>query len=300
MSREAEKLLKEFHKSIEGKELENEEDLQNELNAFFEKYNSGLNSNVTSMIKSADDFLDMAYAADSKEKTIEYAEKALKLDNNLLDARLLLIQCESDIQSAKKQLEDAIKGETKRLEKEDYFDDDSIGRFWGILETRPYMRARAAYIEVLIEMGKIKKAVAECEDILRLNENDNMGMRYKLMALYAYFEDVTAARELYNRFKEDSFHMLLPMAIMYYKMDDLGKAGNLLKKIIKSNADYKRFLDGELVLDDDEIHEILSNGMYSPGGIEEVTLAFEENVVLSGSLIHFNEWAGEECLKIKS
>ena len=299
MSRDTEKIFKEFHKFIEGKELENEEDLQNELSAFLEKYNSNLNSNVRSMIKDADDYLEMAYDADSEEKAIEYARKALKLDKNLLDAKLLIIRYEEDIETEKRQLEDAIKVETKRLEKEDFFDNESIGHFWGIVDTRPYMRARAAYIEVLIEMGKIKKAVAECEDVIRLNENDNMGMRYKLMTLYAYLEDPDAARGLNNRYKEESFSLLFPMAIMYYKLDDLGKAANILKKIIKNNEDYKGFLNGERVLDDDKVYEILSKGMYRPDTIEEVIVAFKENSILSDTIDFFNDWAREECFKIK-
>jgi len=291
MSRETEKILKELYKAIEGKEYESDEAAQAEIDAIVEKYNNGLKSNVTPMKKSADDYLDMAYDADTEEKAIEYAEKALKLDPHLIDARLLLLRYEDEAEYVKKQLEDVIKGETKRLEKESYFEADAVGRFWGMLETRPYMRARAAYVELLIEMGKIKKAASECEDILRLCESDNMGMRYKLMTLYAYLEDADSARDLSNKYKENSFSMLFPMAILYYKLDDLVKAEKILKKILKSNEDYKAFLAGELELDEDKIEKVLSEGMYRPGTIEEVLSAIEEDSILSVAIVYFNEWA---------
>lgn len=290
MSRETEKIFKDFNKYIEGKEFDSEEEVQKELAAFMENYNKGLDSNVKSAKKSADDYLDMAYNATSRDKAIEYAKKALKLDRDLVDARLLILQFEDDLESVKKQLEDLIKGETKRLEKEGYFTDD-VGSFWGIIETRPYMRARDAYIEVLVEMGKVKKAVSECEDIIRLNENDNMGVRYQLMALYAYLEDADAAKGLYSKFKDDSYSMLFPMAVMHYKMDDLGKAGSTLKKIIKNNEDYRNYLSGELTLDKEQIDKIVLSGMYRQDTIEEVVMAIKTNSILADSVMYFNNWA---------
>ena len=68
--------------------------------------------------------------------------------------------------------------------------------------------------------------------------------------------------------------------------------------VIKIN-NYNGFLNGERVLDDDKVYEILSKGMYRPDTIEEVIVAFKENSILSGTIEFFNDWAREECLKIK-
>ena len=298
MSRETEKLFKEFHKHIGDKEFGSGEEASKELSAFIEKYNAGLSSKDKATNMTADDYLDMAYEAETEEKSVEYAKKALKEDKNCLDAKLLIIQSEGVSESTKEQLENAIKGETKRLEKEGWFDKENIGHFYGLLETRPYMRIRWAYIDLLIEMGKFGKAVSECEDLIRLNENDNLGVRDKLMILYAALEDVNSAKALYRKYnKEGSFSMLYPLALLYYKLDDYNNAKLALKRIISKNEDYKDFLTKGLALSDDEIHDLLNSGMYRPDTIEEVLLVIRDSSVIVGLAESFNEWAAEECLK---
>ena len=54
------------------------------------------------------------------------------------------------------------------------------GLFWGMVETRPYMRARLSLIQALESMGSLQsltEAVSETRDCLRLNRGDNMGLR---------------------------------------------------------------------------------------------------------------------------
>ena len=62
---------------------------------------------------------------------------------------------------------------------------ENIGRFWVLLDSRPYMRALAGLQESLWELGKHAEAIQICRDMLRLNENDNQGMRYVLAGYLA-------------------------------------------------------------------------------------------------------------------
>lgn len=58
--------------------------------------------------------------------------------------------------------------------------DTQVGHFWGILDTRPYMRARFAHIEAMLSVKNylaVEKAHEHVMDILRLNRSDNMGVR---------------------------------------------------------------------------------------------------------------------------
>jgi hypothetical protein len=64
--------------------------------------------------------------------------------------------------------------------------ENCVGHFWGILETRPYMRARGQVIRVLEEIGShtsLTAAVAHIMDCLRLCRSDNMGLRDLVPAL---------------------------------------------------------------------------------------------------------------------
>ena len=79
------------------------------------------------------------------------------------------------------------------MEEEGYFAEENIGSFYMIHETRPYIRALGTYMDDLIGLGKFRAAIRAGLNIIRLNENDNLGIRYDLMALYAFMEDVSSA-----------------------------------------------------------------------------------------------------------
>jgi MYND finger len=57
---------------------------------------------------------------------------------------------------------------------------NGVGRFWGLLHTRNYMRARYALIEALLKVKTLDAAEAALDhllDMLRLCRGDNMGVR---------------------------------------------------------------------------------------------------------------------------
>lgn len=84
------------------------------------------------------------------------------------------------------------------MHKNGYMNKEYIGRFWSILETRPYMRVKYRYMDILKECGMLCFAISECEDMIRLCENDNLGIRHILMALYAFTENEEKALTLYK------------------------------------------------------------------------------------------------------
>ncbi|MBR0679848.1 hypothetical protein GXW74_05070 [Roseomonas eburnea] len=55
------------------------------------------------------------------------------------------------------------------------------GEFWGWLETRPYMRALHGLAGALWAAGQAEDAIAQAREMLRLNPNDNQGVRYELL-----------------------------------------------------------------------------------------------------------------------
>ncbi|KAF2963868.1 hypothetical protein GQX73_g9699 [Xylaria multiplex] len=58
--------------------------------------------------------------------------------------------------------------------------ENGVGRFWGLTETRGYMRARFAAADALLQIDTIKAvegALAHFQDMLRLCRSDNLGVR---------------------------------------------------------------------------------------------------------------------------
>jgi tetratricopeptide (TPR) repeat protein len=62
---------------------------------------------------------------------------------------------------------------------EEFFTEE-VGNFWGILETRPYMRAREGLANALWALGERDQALAHYREMLELNPVDNQGVRYEL------------------------------------------------------------------------------------------------------------------------
>ncbi len=80
---------------------------------------------------------------------------------------------------------------------------DWEGHFWGMIETRPYMRARLGLAQTLWVVGRREEAVHHYVELLRLNPNDNQGVRYILApALLELGRDAELAIWL-ARYKDD-------------------------------------------------------------------------------------------------
>lgn len=74
--------------------------------------------------------------------------------------------------------------------------------WWGELETRPYMRARQGRAWIYWQLGRPAKAAAEYEAMLRLNPNDNQGVRYLVGPMYQLAGDLDRALQAYARYTE--------------------------------------------------------------------------------------------------
>lgn len=65
------------------------------------------------------------------------------------------------------------------------------GHFWGIHETRPFMRCLNNYASCLVGMGHADRTLEIYKEIIELNERDNMGVRnqYGLFLIWAEMYD---------------------------------------------------------------------------------------------------------------
>lgn len=127
------------------------------------------------------------------EQTVTKGKKlvkqALELDPNNADAYNYLASIEKDIDKAITQYEKAIKAGEKTLGKKFFKEEKEY--FWGMLETRPYMRAKAGLADCLYAKKEVGKAIEIYEEMLELNPNDNQGIRYLLSTLLLDKEDLT-------------------------------------------------------------------------------------------------------------
>ncbi len=248
------------------------------------------------IVKTADEYLELAEEATTKAAAEKYIKKALELEPDNLDAvsaSLDLID-DSTVEYYQK-LSEAIKNGTKQMEKKGLMDEDSIGAYWGILETRPYMRLLSRYAEYLVDNGMMTLAAQEYEEMIRLCETDNLGARFQLMHIYAYLEREEPALELHKKYDEyEETQTLLPLSVLYFKRGDFDKAEEYLKRVSAANKDTKKFFRAVKRNKLDRYVEQISSYGYRPFTIEELIVEMMENSFLFRNIPLYMEWAYEK------
>lgn len=303
MSMETEKMFKALHEFIDSESDENrsEEDVQNLIQEFMAQYNGSLPQPVTpETAETSDDYMDLVYSVSNEKDKLKYAKMALKLDPHNFDAERAVLGLKAkDMTKLVQDYARSIQKATKYMEDEGYFEED-MGYFWGVLETRPYMRLLEGYVGVLLECGMIGRAKEQCREMLRLCEGDNLGMRFRLMHIYAYFEEEEEALALYKQFGEyEESEMLLPLSILFYKKGDFTKSKQYLRKLNRANKDLKRFLRLSLGEGNKEFEEFNLDGGYRPGTIEELMIMAQDNGFLYDYAFLYMDWALKQVKQFK-
>lgn len=294
MSRDPEKVLKELQKFLDAhaEDTENEADVDALAERFFAEYNLKCKEQKESAPETADDYLDLAKQVTSKKKSVEYLHKALELEPDNLDARLqLILRTAEQPDERRLALQELLDAADKQMEKSGAFK-EYAGEFWTAFETRPYMRVRYTYFDVLISCGMMRRAIDEGQRLLELCENDNLGVRYQLMHLYVFMEDEMHALALHKQFDSyEETQMLLPLAVLYYKMNQLGKAEDYIKRLAKVNRNTKKFLRVAVRNELDEYIDEMGPYEYTPFTLEELLDAAMKARYLFDSVPYFFEWA---------
>jgi len=176
-----EKEIQEIGKQLRGKEFESME----EARAFLEELvasGEGLQpipAEPSTPLEKAQELIYEAFETGSHRKRVQLAKKALKVSSDCADAYVLLAEeTAKDPEEAKRFYEKGVQAGERALG-EEAFEEDA-GHFWGILETRPYMRARQGLALALWELGERSEAIEHYQQMLHLNPNDNQGIRYLL------------------------------------------------------------------------------------------------------------------------
>jgi len=200
-----EKTMRGIQRMIEGKEFGSFE----EVNAYLMAHSGkGFVDPVTgAKLTAKEKAQELAYdamEAASVAKARKLAEKALALDANCVDA--LVVMTEIDARSPHEAidgLQKAVAAGERSLGGARFFRENK-GHFWGLLETRPFMRAIEQLAGVLRSEGQLPEAIRIYERMLELNPNDNQGVRDLLLGLYLAVDDLASAAKLLKKYKEDT------------------------------------------------------------------------------------------------
>ena len=123
---------------------------------------------------------------------------------------------------------------------------EEAGHFWGILETRPYMRAREGLAHALQSAGRGDQAIDHLREMLRLNPNDNQGLRFMLVSWLLTLGRDTEIRPLLERYPDAAWNAWFTKALMAFRRQGDTPAGRRLLQIgHKSNPFILPWLLGD-------------------------------------------------------
>ena len=299
--KETEKVLKQLNKFILN-HVEDYDSVDEAVEAFTKLSNEAGAKGETFVIgemtneeKATEELEKLEFAASEREYAA-ILERALKLDPDNLEARLFKLDPESlEFIHELKKLETLGKAV---MQKRGLDDEESIGNYWGIVETRAYLRIKALYADELQKRRMLTASVREYEDILRLNEADNMGIRYILMGIYCQLEQMEKAKELYQRSPEASAQMLLPLILLSLKYDDELSAKRYYKDLQKENKSCKKVF-GRREFDLESMVEAIDAVDYLADSEEELYIAIS-NVMTDFAVVpdmYYFNWLKKNLIK---
>jgi tetratricopeptide (TPR) repeat protein len=128
------------------------------------------------------------------------------------------------------------------------------GRFWGILETRPYMRALHGMGLTVWKQGRLEEAIDIFQKMLNLNPNDNQGARYLVGPVYHQMGNLEEAIRWYHRNGDDPQN-LYNYGLALIQQNKLDKAARILIFAIFSNPYAAPMLLGEKLPKSDWWHD---------------------------------------------
>ena len=228
-----------------------EQPTDDEMDALLQEYVKLMNEDsplLASMAEeeSADVFLDRAQEAKSRRERLKWIRKAREIEPDHVDAALAEIEMTvKDPYEEEMLLCELQQKAEKQLREQGYFRKASIGVFWGLIETRPYMRVCQTYVGTLLMNRKMRLAAKACESMLRLCSRDNLSIRYTLIHIYARLEEEKAAQKFFKKCGEEwGTRFPLAMALLFYKIGKEVEARQYLQMLLDNNKDTKKFFSG--------------------------------------------------------
>jgi tetratricopeptide (TPR) repeat protein len=205
-----------------------------------------------------------AFEAKRKQTKLKHIFKALDTSPFCPDAYLMILdEMDYSDDEALILLDHAVKAGEMLLGPETFKED--AGYFWGILESRPYMRARHMLALTLWSLGKKQEAVKHLQAMLILNPNDNQGIRHILLSWLLDMNNIEHAEILYKQYEEDysAFWIFTGPLLTFIKEGKTEKGQELLREAHDYNPHVIPMLLGKKKL------PAKAPPYYSPGDINE-------------------------------
>jgi|GEM_PF-399962 Plasmid pRiA4b ORF-3-like protein./ST7 protein. len=239
-----EKDMAAIQKLVDEHEFESEA----EVNEFLQNLNSSgelPRRTAQSPLEKAQELIYDAWEMQNKRDMVKLARQALEISPDCADAYVILAEGTVwSIEEAMKLYQAGIEAGERALGAKMFA--ENVGHFWGILEARPYMRARAGLAQCLWDLGKHEEAIEHYQDMLRLNPGDNQGIRYLLAASLLEMGDIEALEQLLGQYDEPTAAWVYTGALVtFLQQGNSPESQQRLIEALKYNPYVAPYLLGE-------------------------------------------------------
>ncbi len=197
-------------------------------------------------VQKAQVLMYQAWEEKNPAKRINLAYQALSVSTDCADAYVLLAEEEAGTPEHALRLYVQGVEAGKRALGEDYFKENA-GHFWGLLETRPYMRALEGVANCEWILDRREESLGHYQELLRLNPGDNQGIRYVLTDLYLGLNKEKELTKLIRQYNEDwtSIWLYTQALLAYRKSGENEKANRALDAALEQNPFVPGYLIGK-------------------------------------------------------
>jgi tetratricopeptide (TPR) repeat protein len=213
----------------------------------------------------AQDLVSRAFREPDPGRRADLAKQALELSPDCADAYVLLAEQAPSRKEALGLYEQAVAAGQRAIGPDAFR--EHVGHFWGLLETRPYMRAREGLAHTLWNLGRREEAAEHLREMLRLNPNDNQGLRYTLAAWLLNLDRDEELTGLLERYDEPTAMWAYTRALLSFRQrGDTPEARRRLERARKANPHVPAYLLGRKPL------PLERPGSYRPGQPSEAII----------------------------
>jgi len=233
-----------------------------------------------------------AYEAEGKTRA-KLARQALAICEDCADAYVILAEETAEtIEQERDLYQKGVEAGVRALGSE--FLESHQGALWLELRARPYMRARYGLALCLWELGEREAAVEHLQDLLRLNERDNQGVRNVLGCWLLELGRHDEIEPLLRQFRNDvSLEMHWVKAFWTFRTRGAcTMAHRRFREAAERNPTFSGILAG--------LVERLERwpAMVGLGSLEEAQVAFEYLLPLLSQDEDLFEWVGKELVAV--
>ncbi|HEV8202310.1 MAG TPA: tetratricopeptide repeat protein [Candidatus Polarisedimenticolia bacterium] len=224
-------------------------------------------STASTPLERAQDICYEAFDSLGRRRVV-LARRALQISPDCGDAWTILADHGGDAEQVLHRRREAVAAAERALGPERFA---SGAPFWGDVLTRPFTRALDGLAVACAERGLVDEAIGHYQRLLRLNPDDNQGVRHPLAGLLLATADHAALETLITTYDSDLETILrYAAALLRYRQEgDTEASRESLACARRANSDVTEILLGR-------IEPLPAVSYYIPGSLEEASYAVIE------------------------